>query len=81
MALSKIEKLIFPGTMLVVELILIVIFGLLVDYDDGGSPGHEYEVAIGLANRSGRLDTALAEDYILRLESTKKATKVYPCEW
>ena len=81
MALTKLEKLLLPGVMLLVELILIVIFGLLVEYDDGGSAGHEYEVAVELANRSGHFDPVLAQDYILRLESTRTATKVYPCKF
>jgi ammonium transporter Rh len=79
MALTKLEKLLFPGTLLLFELIFFVIYGLLVDYSDGGSPDHEYQTALDLANNSnGEIDTARARDYLLHLESTRSTTKVYP---
>lgn len=38
MALTKLEKLMFPGFLLVFQVVFLIIFGLLVEYDDSGSP-------------------------------------------
>ena len=80
MALTRLEKLIFPAFLLVVEVIFFVIYGLLVEYDDGGSPSHEYEVALSLANTSDGINVQRAQDYLLQLQSTRSTTKLYPCE-
>lgn len=81
MAYSKMEKRILPIILVAIELVFIVIFGLLVEYDDGGSANHEYGIALSLANTSGQIDYAKAEDFLLQLESTRMTTKVYPCEY
>lgn len=38
MALTKREKLLFPGFLLAFEVIFLILFGLLVRYDDNGGP-------------------------------------------
>jgi len=38
MALAKREKLLFPGFLLAFEVIFLILFGLLVRYDDNGGP-------------------------------------------
>ena len=40
---STLEKYLFPSFLLFVEIIFFIIYGLLVEYDEGGLPGHEYE--------------------------------------
>ena len=78
MVLEKTKKLWFPGLLLAIELIIIVLFGLLVEYDDGGRAGHEEEIANEIANRTGL--SSAAEEFLLQLESTRSTTKVYPCK-
>ena len=77
MALTRLQlqKLLFPGCLLSFEIVCIVLFGLLVEYDVGGQPGHELDVA-ELANETG-----IPEDYLLQLVSTRSTTKVYPCKY
>lgn len=36
MALTKLEKLMFPGFLLAFEVVFLILFGLLVRYDDNG---------------------------------------------
>ena len=76
-----VKKLLFPGFVLLVEIIFFIIYGLLVEYDEGGLPGQEYEVAMSLANTSNGINGQRAQDYLLRLQSTRSTTKVYPCEY
>ena len=68
------------GFLLIVEIIFFVIYAVLVEYDKGGLPGQEYEVALSLANTSDGINVQRAQDYFLRLQSTRSTTKVYPCE-
>ena len=68
------------GFLLIVEIIFFVIYGLLVKYDEEGLPGHEYEEALSLANTSDGINVQRAQDYLLRLQSTRSTTKLYPCE-
>lgn len=35
-AFTKLEKLVFPGFLLVFEIVFLILFGLLVEYDDRG---------------------------------------------
>ena len=74
---STLKRLIFPSFLLALQAIFIVIFGLLVRYDDGGRANRELELLREL-NASGRL--ANLDDYVQRLESTRDTTKIYPCE-
>ena len=77
MVLEKTKKLYFPGLLLAFELLIIILFALLVEYDEGGQPGHEETVAAQLAgNQSTGKE---ADDYLLQLQSTRSTTKVYPC--
>ena len=66
--------------LLIVEIIFFAIYCLLVKYDEGGLPGQEYEEALSLANTSDGINLQRAQDYLLRLQSTRSTTKVYPCE-
>ena len=77
MVLEKTKKLWFPGLLAFVELLFIMLFGLLVEYSDGGQAEHEETVANQIANRSKE---EAIDDLILHLESTRSTTKVYPCK-
>ena len=79
-AQTWVKTLLFPGFLLFVEIIFFIIYGLLVEYDEGGLPGQEYEVALSLANTSNGINVQSAQDYLLRLQSTRSTTKVYPCK-
>lgn len=77
MVVEKTKKLWFPGMLFVFEIFVLTLFGLLVEYDDGGQPGHEEKIASEIANRTDSANDA--RDLILELDSTKTTTKVYPC--
>lgn len=68
------EKLLFPAFLLLFEVIFLVVFGLLVEYDERGSPDHEIEEA-RLAAGQGDSDR-----FIRELESSLSITKSYPCK-
>ncbi len=68
--MASLEKLLFPGFLIFFEAIILVLFGLLVDYDESGSPDQEILVA--------RNHTA--GDYVRELESTLSTTKTYSCK-
>jgi len=36
--LSSIEKLWFPSTIIVMEIVFLILFGVFVEYDDNGAP-------------------------------------------
>lgn len=38
MVLTKLERLMFPGFLLVFQVVFLILFGLLVEYDETGSP-------------------------------------------
>ncbi len=76
MVLEKTKKLWFPGVLFVFELFILILFGLLVEYNDGGQAGHEETVAILLTNKTDSSN----DDVTLQLDSTLSITKVYPCK-
>ena len=80
MALTRFERLLFPITVIAVEILIFVLYAVLVVYDEGGAAGHEYDTAIKLANQTGTVDVSLARDYLQTLQSTRGTTKVYPCK-
>lgn len=61
------EKLWFPGFVLLFEAVVLVLFGTLVEYDDGGAPLVETDL-----NASGGVHT---------LASSRTTSQVYPCEY
>lgn len=73
--LTNLEKLLLPAFLVLFEVVFIIVYGLVVDYDEGGSPDHEQEVALQLLQNN-----ATAEEYVLKLASTRGTTKFYPCE-
>lgn len=73
--LTKLEKLLLPGFLILFELVFIIVYGLVVDYDEGGSPDHNEELTLQLLKNN-----ATAEEYLLSLASTRGTTKVYPCK-
>ena len=75
--LTKLEKLLLPAFLILFEVVFIIVYGLVVDYDEGGSPDHELEVALQLLQNSSSVS---AEEYVLSLASTRGTTKVYPCK-
>ena len=73
--LTKLEKLLLPGFLILFELVFLIVYGLIVDYDEGGSPDHEQEVALQLLQNN-----ASSDEYLASLASTSGTTKVYPCK-
>ena len=77
MVLEKTKKLWFPGVLFAFELVILILFALLVEYDEGGQAEHEEAVARLLANKT---NSSNGDDVILQLDSTRSTTKVYPCK-
>lgn len=73
-ALMTMERLLLPGFLICFETIFLVLFGLLVRYDDRGSPDAELAKARQLAEAGDRTD------FVRELESTLSTTKTYPCK-
>ena len=74
LTLANMKKLVFPGFLFLFEVVFLVIFGLLVQYDEPGSPDHH----IGDARRS--LAQGDSDRFIRELESSLSTTKTYPCK-
>ena len=66
---AAMERLLFPAFLFFFEVLFLVIFGLLVEYDAGGAPEH----ALGDAVDGD------PEMLIRNLESSLATTKTYPC--
>mgnify|MGYP003457620212 CR=1 FL=1 len=79
MALSQYEKLLFPGVLLAFQVAFLILFGLLVQYDEtgAGETGDAELVKVGLANN---LSGGSRSDITLQLASTKRITKSYASE-
>lgn len=79
MALSQYEKLLFPGFLLAFQVAFLILFGLLVRYDEtgAGAEGDAELASVGLANN---LSGGSPSDVVLKLASTKRITKSYPSE-
>lgn len=77
MALTKYEKLLFPGFLLAFQVAFLILFGLLVQYDEtgAGAAGDTELTSVGLANN---LSGDSRSDVALKLTSAKKITKFYP---
>ena len=75
MALTKLEKLMFPGFLLAFEVVFIVLFGLLVRYDDRGDPVPETGTSIDIhdAGNGTTIDVATRG-----AESSRSTIKTYP---
>ena len=73
--MAKLEKYLFPGFLFFFEVVFLVLFGLLVKYDERGAPDHERAAAEAFAEENGGTD-----GFVRELESTLSTTKVYPCE-
>ena len=65
MVLTRLEKLMFPGFLLVFQVVFLILFGLLVEYDDTGS---------SIATPSKGFVNASAG-------SQRNTTQVYPCKF
>ncbi len=72
--MTKMEKLLLPGFLFCFEFIFLVVFGLLVRYDERGSPGAELPQATAF-QQSGQQG-----DYVRQLASTLSTTKTYTCK-
>ena len=72
MVTVSLERLVFPGTILALEILFIVVFGALVEYDDAGGPLQ----ATGDAAANGSEN----ESETVELESSRSTIKTYPCE-
>ncbi len=75
MKLSSLEKLIFPLFLFVFEAIFLVIYGLLVRYDEAGAP-HQDLVAARQHTETG----GTADEFTRNLQSSLSITKTYPCK-
>lgn len=73
-ALCTMERLLLPGFLFCFEFIFLVLFGLLVRYDERGSPDVELAKARQLAEAGDQTD------FVRELASTLSTTKTYPCE-
>jgi len=71
---AAMERLLFPGFLFFFEVVFLVLFGLLVEYDERGSPEHDLRAA-RLAAESNDTDSL-----IRNLESSLGTTKTYPCK-
>ena len=68
MNISKFEKYAFPFFLLVFQVIFIILYGLLVRYDESGGPHVNLTVSEDV------------QDFVRNLESTQTTLKVYPCQ-
>ena len=80
MALSQYEKLLFPGFLLAFQIAFLIIFGLLVEYDEegAGAAGDEELAKVAKANN---LSGGSPSDVTLELKSAKNINKFYPSEF
>jgi len=75
MKLSSVEKLVFPVFLFIFEIVFLILYGLLVRYDDAGSPHTDLTAA------QENIDSGdTAEENVRNLQSTIDTTKIYPCE-
>lgn len=72
--IATMEKLLFPGFLLFAEVIFLVVFGLLVEYDGRG----DTDPVLDLARATSNSDHP--ERLIRELDSSLSITKTYPCE-
>ena len=75
--MAKLEKYLFPGFLFFFEVVFLVVFGLLVKYDERRAPDAELAAAQRFALDNG----GSSAGFIRKLESTLSTTKVYPCEF
>ena len=71
---AAMERLLFPGFLLFFEIIFLVLFGLLVEYDESGSPEHD------LTEARKSAEVGDSSNLIRNLESSLGTTKTYPCK-
>ena len=74
MRLSRAEKLIFPLFLFIFEVVFLILYGLLVRYDDAGAPHGDVALAAA-AEHQGTSD-----EFLRALQSSLSTTKTYPCE-
>ena len=74
-SLAAMERLLFPAFLFFFEVVFLVIFGLLVVYDEEGAPEHELSMA-RLSTEAGNPD-----ELVRNLLSSLGTTKTYPCTW
>ncbi len=75
--MAKLEKYLFPGFLFFFEVVFLVLFGLLVKYDERGAPDAELAAAARFVENNGGGNS---EGFVRELKSTLSTTKVYPCE-
>lgn len=74
-AMASVERFLLPGFLFCFEFIFLVVYGLLVRYDDNGSPDVELAKARELA------EAGETRGFVRELESSLSTAKTYPCEW
>lgn len=65
----------FPLFLFVFEVIFLVIYGLLVRYDEAGAPHHDLAAVTQHTEAGGT-----ADEFARNLDSSISTTKTYPCE-
>lgn len=72
-SLGGMERLLFPAFLFSFEVVFLVIFGLLIVYDEEGAPEHQLSMA-RLSAEDGDPD-----ELVRNLQSSLGTTKTYPC--
>lgn len=73
--MAKVEQFLLPGFLFCFEFIFLVVYGLLVRYDESGSPDVELATARTLAEAGD------STNFVRELESSLSTIRTYPCEW
>lgn len=79
MAFSQYERLLFPAFLLAFQIAFLILFGLLVEYDDSGAGQAGNTELLQVANVNN-LTGGNPSDVALKLKSAKEMTKFYPSE-
>lgn len=74
-SLAAMERLLFPAFLLFFEVVFLVVYGLLVEYDESGAPEHDLRLARLSAERNN------PDELVRNLQSSLGTTKTYPCKF
>ena len=77
MRLSRAEKLIFPLFLFIFEVVFLILYGLLVRYDDAGAPHGEAALAAAAEHHE---NGGTSDELLRALQSSLSTTKTYPCK-
>ena len=74
---SKLKKLLFPLVLVPLEVIVLVLFGTLVKYDESGAPHNPSAASISNGSEDG-ID--VRQDGGASISLSTNTTKLYPCK-